>query len=193
MRPATPSCGCLGRCPALWICNSNAQSGTPAHRHRVAARGAGGDRSQGCRTCSTPSRRPMPGRAVGPDFPRYAHRRCGGAACPMSCGISRRNWRAYDRESRRPGAAVAGRARSSLTQDRYSIEHDGGQRRISVTFNVGNGSLQHVVQQAQQDIARSVVLAAGRVHRIYRRRRGRGANAHRADSVFRRWRSPRSC
>jgi Cu/Ag efflux pump CusA len=52
-------------------------------------------------------------------------------------------------------------ARISTTQDRYSIEHDGGQRRISVTFNVGNGSLQHVVQQAQQDITRSVVLPRG--------------------------------
>jgi CzcA family heavy metal efflux pump len=52
-------------------------------------------------------------------------------------------------------------ARISLTQDRYSIEHDGGQRRISVTFNVGKGSLQQVVQQAQQDIARSVVLPRG--------------------------------
>jgi CzcA family heavy metal efflux pump len=52
-------------------------------------------------------------------------------------------------------------ARISVAQDRYSIEHDGGQRRISVTFNVGTGSLQHVVQQAQQDIARSVVLPRG--------------------------------
>jgi Cu/Ag efflux pump CusA len=52
-------------------------------------------------------------------------------------------------------------AHLSLTQDRYSIEHDGGQRRISVTFNVGKGSLQHVVQQAQQAIASSVVLPAG--------------------------------
>ncbi len=52
-------------------------------------------------------------------------------------------------------------ARISTTQDRYSIEHDGGQRRISVTFNVGKGSLQHVVQQAQQDIARSVALPRG--------------------------------
>lgn len=52
-------------------------------------------------------------------------------------------------------------ARISTTQDRYSIEHDGGQRRISVTFNVGDGSLQHVVRQAQQDIARSVVLPRG--------------------------------
>jgi Cu/Ag efflux pump CusA len=52
-------------------------------------------------------------------------------------------------------------ARISLGQDRYSIEHDGGQRRISVTFNVGKGSLQHVVQQAQQAIARSVILPRG--------------------------------
>jgi CzcA family heavy metal efflux pump len=52
-------------------------------------------------------------------------------------------------------------ARISLGQDRYSIEHDGGQRRISVTFNVGKGSLQTVVQQAQQAIARSVVLPRG--------------------------------
>ena len=62
-----------------------------------------------------------------------------------------------------PGGPVplAQIARISITQDRYSIEHDGGQRRISVTFNVGNGSLQHVVQQAQQDIARSVALPRG--------------------------------
>jgi CzcA family heavy metal efflux pump len=52
-------------------------------------------------------------------------------------------------------------ARISLGQDRYSIEHDGGERRISVTFNVGKGSLRQVVQQAQQAIARSVVLPRG--------------------------------
>ncbi|HSZ09508.1 MAG TPA: efflux RND transporter permease subunit [Steroidobacteraceae bacterium] len=52
-------------------------------------------------------------------------------------------------------------ARLSVTQDRYSIEHDGGQRRISVTFNVGKGSLQDVVGQAQRAIAGSVVLPAG--------------------------------
>jgi Cu/Ag efflux pump CusA len=52
-------------------------------------------------------------------------------------------------------------ARISLSQDRYSIEHDGGQRRISVTFNVGKGSLRQVVQQAQQAIARSVELPRG--------------------------------
>jgi CzcA family heavy metal efflux pump len=52
-------------------------------------------------------------------------------------------------------------ARIAPTQDRYSIEHDGGQRRVSVTFNVGNGSLQSVVQQAQQAIAKSIKLPAG--------------------------------
>ncbi|MDB6082897.1 MAG: heavy metal efflux pump, cobalt-zinc-cadmium, partial [Gammaproteobacteria bacterium] len=36
-------------------------------------------------------------------------------------------------------------ARLVPTQDRYSIQHDGGQRRVSVTFNVGKGSLQSVV------------------------------------------------
>ena len=52
-------------------------------------------------------------------------------------------------------------ARISLAQDRYSIEHDGGQRRVSVTFNVGAGSLRHVVQQAQRAIAGSVALPRG--------------------------------
>jgi CzcA family heavy metal efflux pump len=47
------------------------------------------------------------------------------------------------------------------TSDRYSIEHDGGQRRVSVTFNVGKGSLQSVVQQAQQALAHSVKLPPG--------------------------------
>ncbi|HEX3913976.1 MAG TPA: efflux RND transporter permease subunit [Steroidobacteraceae bacterium] len=52
-------------------------------------------------------------------------------------------------------------AHVSLSQDRYSIEHDGGQRRVSVTFNVSNGSLQQVVRQARQAIARSVALPRG--------------------------------
>ena len=52
-------------------------------------------------------------------------------------------------------------AHVELTQDRYSIGHDGGQRRVSVTFNVGSGSLQDVVRQAQDAIAKSVVLPAG--------------------------------
>ena len=48
-----------------------------------------------------------------------------------------------------------------MTQDRYSIEHDGGQRRISVTFNVNGASLQQVVQQASQAIATQVALPKG--------------------------------
>jgi CzcA family heavy metal efflux pump len=49
-------------------------------------------------------------------------------------------------------------ANIEIGQDRYSIEHDGGQRLVAVTFNVGSGSLQGVVQEAQQAIAKSVVL-----------------------------------
>ncbi len=52
-------------------------------------------------------------------------------------------------------------ARITVAQDRYSIEHDGGQRRVSVTFNVGNGSLQTVVQQAARAIATTVALPNG--------------------------------
>jgi CzcA family heavy metal efflux pump len=52
-------------------------------------------------------------------------------------------------------------AHVELTQDRYSIEHDGGQRRVSVTFNVDSGSLQDVVRRAHEAIAKSVVLPAG--------------------------------
>ncbi|MFI4889744.1 MAG: efflux RND transporter permease subunit [Steroidobacterales bacterium] len=52
-------------------------------------------------------------------------------------------------------------AELQVTQDRYSIEHDGGQRRISVTFNVGSGSLQRVVAEAQRAIAQSVALPPG--------------------------------
>jgi CzcA family heavy metal efflux pump len=48
-----------------------------------------------------------------------------------------------------------------LSQDRYSIEHDGGQRRVSVTFNVRGGSVQTVVQQARNAIAASVSLPRG--------------------------------
>ncbi len=52
-------------------------------------------------------------------------------------------------------------ARLPVTQDRYSIEHDGGQRRISVTFNVSGASLQGVVHQASQAIAAHVALPRG--------------------------------
>ena len=52
-------------------------------------------------------------------------------------------------------------AQVKLAEERYSIEHDGGQRRVSVTFNVGSGSLQAVVAEAQHTIAQSVALPAG--------------------------------
>jgi Cu/Ag efflux pump CusA len=52
-------------------------------------------------------------------------------------------------------------ARIDVSQDRYSIEHEGGQRRISVTFNVRGASLQSVVRQAQRTIASSVALPPG--------------------------------
>lgn len=48
-----------------------------------------------------------------------------------------------------------------MTQDRHSIEHDGGKPRVSVTFNVGSGWLQNVVAEAERTIAKSVVLSAG--------------------------------
>jgi len=51
-------------------------------------------------------------------------------------------------------------ARVTATQDRYSIQHDGGQRRVSVTFNV-KGALQDVVRQARRDIATQVKLPPG--------------------------------
>jgi len=49
-------------------------------------------------------------------------------------------------------------ARVTPTEDRYSIEHDGGQRRVSVTFNVHQRSLAGTVAQAQQLISRNVKL-----------------------------------
>jgi Cu/Ag efflux pump CusA len=52
-------------------------------------------------------------------------------------------------------------ARVRLAQDRYSIEHEGGQRRVSVTFNVNGRALQTVVDEARGLIAKSVQLPAG--------------------------------
>ncbi len=52
-------------------------------------------------------------------------------------------------------------ARISVGADRYSIEHDGGQRRVSVTFNVRGEPLQKVVQEARRVTAGSVRLPAG--------------------------------
>ena len=51
-------------------------------------------------------------------------------------------------------------ARVIPSQDRYSIQHDGGQRRVAITFNV-KGSLQNIVQQAQHAINQSVKLPTG--------------------------------
>lgn len=50
--------------------------------------------------------------------------------------------------------------RITPTSSRYSIEHDGGQRRISVTFNVKGRSLQEAVAEAQNRIS-SIKLPAG--------------------------------
>jgi len=52
-------------------------------------------------------------------------------------------------------------ARVSLSGDRYSIQHDGGQRRVAITFNVQGRSLQDTVLEARQRIAHSVRLPAG--------------------------------
>jgi CzcA family heavy metal efflux pump len=55
--------------------------------------------------------------------------------------------------------AQVGRIRAS--EGRYMIEHDGGQRRISVTFNVAGRSLQDAVSEARQTIDQKVNLPIG--------------------------------
>jgi CzcA family heavy metal efflux pump len=52
-------------------------------------------------------------------------------------------------------------ARIFVTQERYGIEHEGGQRRVSVTFDVRSASLQSVVRQASRAIASKVTLPRG--------------------------------
>ncbi|HKE95663.1 MAG TPA: efflux RND transporter permease subunit [Povalibacter sp.] len=52
-------------------------------------------------------------------------------------------------------------ARLRLRQDRYSIAHDGGQRRVTVTFNVTGRSVTQTVEEARQRIAQHVVLPKG--------------------------------
>jgi Cu/Ag efflux pump CusA len=49
-------------------------------------------------------------------------------------------------------------ANVEVTTDRYSIQHDAGQRLVIVSFNVSGASLQNVVNQAQQTISKSVAL-----------------------------------
>ncbi|MFL6601547.1 MAG: efflux RND transporter permease subunit [Steroidobacteraceae bacterium] len=48
-----------------------------------------------------------------------------------------------------------------VTSDRYTIQHDAGQRLVVVTFNVTGAPLQTVVTQAQQVISQPVALPAG--------------------------------
>jgi CzcA family heavy metal efflux pump len=48
-----------------------------------------------------------------------------------------------------------------VTTDRYTIQHDAGQRLVVVTFNVSGASLQDVVTQAQQVVSQSVALPTG--------------------------------
>jgi CzcA family heavy metal efflux pump len=52
-------------------------------------------------------------------------------------------------------------ARLTLSEERYSIQHDGGQRRVAVTFNVQGRGLQSAVLEAKRRIAQNVGLAAG--------------------------------
>jgi len=52
-------------------------------------------------------------------------------------------------------------AHVEVTTDRYSIQHDSGQRLVVVTFNVSGRPLQDVVGEAQQIINHSVALPAG--------------------------------
>ena len=52
-------------------------------------------------------------------------------------------------------------AHLTLGADRYSIEHDGGQRRVTVTFNVSGRALQDAVSEAQRKLASSVTLPPG--------------------------------
>ncbi len=52
-------------------------------------------------------------------------------------------------------------ANVEVTTDRYSIQHDAGQRLVVVSFNVSGASLQSIVNQAQQTISQSVALPSG--------------------------------
>ena len=52
-------------------------------------------------------------------------------------------------------------ARIMPAEERYNIQHDGGQRRVSVTFNVEGRSLQATVNEARARVARDVKLPPG--------------------------------
>src|SRR5260370_34811031 len=64
-------------------------------------------------------------------------------------------------------------ARLTPTADRYSIEHDGGQRRVTVNFNVSGRGLQAAVLDAKQRIAAAVALPPRLFHEFTR-----AADAH---------------
>lgn len=51
--------------------------------------------------------------------------------------------------------------RIAPTETRYSVQHDGGQRYVAVTFNVLGGGLQATVKAAQTRISQAVKLPAG--------------------------------
>lgn len=57
--------------------------------------------------------------------------------------------------------ALSQLAHLTPTADRYSIEHDGGQRRVSVTFNVSGRGLQAAVLDAERRIAGTLALPSG--------------------------------
>jgi Cu/Ag efflux pump CusA len=52
-------------------------------------------------------------------------------------------------------------ARITPTDTRYSIQHDGGQRYVAITFNVEGRSMDAVVKEAQSRIAAQVKLPSG--------------------------------
>ncbi len=52
-------------------------------------------------------------------------------------------------------------AHVDVTTDRYTIQHDAGQRLVTVTFNVNGRSLQDVVTEARRVISGSVALPPG--------------------------------
>ncbi|MDE2184183.1 MAG: efflux RND transporter permease subunit [Alphaproteobacteria bacterium] len=67
-------------------------------------------------------------------------------------------------------------ARVTPAEGRYSINHDGGQRVVSVTFNVSGRSLQSVMSDVRSTIARSVSLPPP----VYVEYAGAGAEEQRA-------------
>ena len=80
---------------------------------------------------------------------------------PDAARISRRSLPHLMIDKRRGPDTPSQMASIVPTEDRYKIEHDGGQRLVLVTFNAGAGSLQGTVDEAQKAIADSVALPPG--------------------------------